>query len=215
MVKHSDQKGGSCRFTDWAMEIESIARAGLSYSDSPYEIERCLRLQQIADEMLAWQSDQTPAAIHRLFAVEEGYITPKVDTRAAVFEQNRILLVHEKNGTWALPGGWCESTLSPGENAVKETEEEAGYRCRPVRLLAVHDWRKHNPCNLPYGVIKLFIECEILSKTQSDGLETSEARFFALDDLPDPLAEEKNTREQIALCFLAHQSGPDWTVPFD
>ena len=41
-----------------------------------------------------------------LFCGETGYQTPKLDTRAAIFKDNKILLVHEKNGTWSLPGGW-------------------------------------------------------------------------------------------------------------
>ena len=60
------------------------------------------------------------------FCNEEGYPTPKVDTRAAVFLDGKILLVHENNGTWSLPGGWCEVDQSVASNAVKETKEEAG-----------------------------------------------------------------------------------------
>ena len=29
-------------------------------------------------------------------------------TEFAMFEDGKILLVHEKNGTWSLPGGWCD-----------------------------------------------------------------------------------------------------------
>lgn len=34
------------------------------------------------------------------------YQTPKIDSRAAIFQDNKILLVKEKDGTWSLPGGW-------------------------------------------------------------------------------------------------------------
>ena len=51
-----------------------------------------------------------------------------MDTRAAVFRKGRILLVRENDGAWSLPGGWCEVNLSIGENAEKETLEEAGLR---------------------------------------------------------------------------------------
>ena len=37
----------------WAIEIQSLAQAGLAYSDNPYD--------------------------------EDGYQTPKIDTRAAIF----------------------------------------------------------------------------------------------------------------------------------
>ena len=41
--------------------------------------------------------------IKDLFCNEEGYQTPKIDTRVVIFKDNKILLVHENNDTWALP----------------------------------------------------------------------------------------------------------------
>lgn len=203
------------QFTKWAMQILSLAQAGLSYSENPYEIERSHELKKIAQEMMAWQFEQPLESIQRLFASEKGYITPKVDTRAALFRDGQILLVHENNGTWALPGGWCESTLSPAENALKELREEAGYTGRPVKLIAVQDWRKHNPCDLPFGVVKIFIEIEETGKTDLDFVETTEARFFSRDSLPENIASEKDTKEQIEMCFDAHEKAEKWKVKFD
>jgi hypothetical protein len=43
--------------------------------------------------------------IKELFANETGYATPKVDIRAVVFRDNKILMVRENNdGGWSLPG---------------------------------------------------------------------------------------------------------------
>lgn len=203
------------QFTEWAMKILSIAQAGLSYSDNPFEIERCHELQKIGEQMLSWQMDQPLSGIKRLFDCEDGYMTPKVDTRAALFEDGKILLVHENNGDWALPGGWCETTCSPVENTLKELEEEAGVIGRAEKLIAVQDWRKHNPCNLPYGVVKIFIECSPEGKTEMDHTETSEARFFSRDEIPENLASEKDTKEQIEMCFDAYEAGKNWQVQFD
>ena len=51
----------------------------------------------------------------------------KIDTRARRFSgEGKILLVQEKNGTWSLPGGWCDVDLSVKENTIKEVKEEAG-----------------------------------------------------------------------------------------
>ena len=36
------------------------------------------------------------------------------------------MLVHEANGTWALPGGWVDVTVSVEENMIKEVKGEAG-----------------------------------------------------------------------------------------
>ena len=50
----------------------------------------------------------------------------KIDTRAAVFQDGKILLVHENNGTWSLPGGWCDVDQSVASNVIKEVKEETG-----------------------------------------------------------------------------------------
>lgn len=42
----------------------------------------------------------------------------------------KILLVHEKNGTRALPGGWCDVDQSIASNIEKETKEEAGLEVK-------------------------------------------------------------------------------------
>ncbi len=203
------------QFTRWAMKILSIAQTGLTYSENPFDRERYRELKEIGSQMLAWQIECSVDDIHRMMETETGYPTPKIDTRAAVFQDDRILLVREMNGKWSLPRGWCETDLSIGENAVKEMHEESGYLGEPVRILAAQDWRKHNPCNLPFGVLKVFIECRIAGKDHSDGLETTEARFFGEDEIPENLSLEKNTREQIAQCIRAHKCGENWQTLFD
>ena len=82
--------------------------------------------------------------IFDLFCNESGYQTPKVDTRAAVFVDGKILLVHENNGTWSLPGGWCDVDQSVVSNTEKEVQEEAGFSVTSEKIIAVQDWRKHN-----------------------------------------------------------------------
>lgn len=93
------------KWLNWAVKIQSIAQAGLTYSRDPYDKERYEELREIAAEMLAERTDIPTGKIRDLFCNESGYQTPKVDTRAAIFKDGKILLVHENNGTWALPGG--------------------------------------------------------------------------------------------------------------
>ena len=76
--------------------------------------------------MLSLKTDVPVNKIFDLFCNESGYQTPKVDTRAAVFVDGKILLVHENNGTWSLPGGWCDVDQSVASNTEKEVQEEAG-----------------------------------------------------------------------------------------
>lgn len=96
------------KWLKWAVEIQSLAQAGLAYTGNVYDIERYERLREIAAEMISEKSDVPIGKVKDLFCGETGYQTPKIDTRAAVFRDGKILLVHENNGTWALPGGWCD-----------------------------------------------------------------------------------------------------------
>lgn len=68
--------------------------------------ERYARIREIAAEILAFQGDMPLEKVKDLFCCETGYQTPKLATRAAVFQGERILLVQEPKG-WALPeAGW-------------------------------------------------------------------------------------------------------------
>lgn len=202
------------QWLDWAIELQSLAQAGLTYGRDVYDLERYQRLRDIAAEMLASQTDLPLEQVKTLFCNETGYQTPKVDTRAAVFRKGRILLVRENDGAWSLPGGWCEVNLSIGENAEKETLEEAGLRVRARRLIAVQDRNCHNTPRYAYGIVKVFVLCELLDGDFVKNSETTESGFFALDALPAPLAQEKNSSEQIALCFQA-AAAERWETVFD
>lgn len=90
----------------WAVELQSIAQAGLTYSKDEFDIERFERIREISAEILSKKSELNLEKVKDLFCNEEGYQTPKIDTRAAVFKDNKILLVKEKvSGEWSLPGG--------------------------------------------------------------------------------------------------------------
>lgn len=109
--------------------------------------------------LIAEKSGVSLEKVKDLFCNEIGYQTPKLDTRAAVFKDGKILLVHEKNGTWALPGGWCDVSESVKSNTVKEVKEETGLDVKAIRVIAVEDRNKHN--EPLYGVCKIFVLCEI------------------------------------------------------
>lgn len=198
----------------WAMELQSLAQAGLAYSENEYDLERYERLRNISAEMMAYQTGLPAERVKTLFCNETGYQTPKIDTRAAVFQEDKILMVHEKNGTWSLPGGWCDVLESVKSNTAKEVREEAGLEVEPTRLIAVQDRNKHNHPVYAYGVCKIFVLCRLVGGIFQKNIETTESGYFSLEDLPEKLAEEKVTREQIKLCFAAYQD-PLWQVQFD
>lgn len=201
------------KMVEWAKELQNIAQAGLFYGENVFDRERYQRVREIAAEMMAEKTGLPTETVAELFCSDSGYQTPKVDTRAAIFCEGRILLVREQTGRWALPGGWCEYNLSPAANAVKEAKEEAGLDVTVKRLIAVHNRDKHNPKPYPFGVVKHFFLCEATGGHFVPNIETLESGWFALDALP-PLAEEKNTLEQIQMCFDAC-ADEHWVVRFD
>lgn len=203
------------KITDWAIRLQSIAQAGLAYGENEYDRERYHEVRLIAAEMIASEMNLPLDTVQKYFCNESGYQTPKIDTRAAVFTDGKILLVHEKNGTWSLPGGWCDVDQSVASNAVKETKEEAGLDVYADKIIAVQDWRKHNACNLPYGVIKIFVLCKTIGGEFSENIETIGAQYFKKSELPIGIANEKTTAKQILMCFDANDAGDSWTTKFD
>lgn len=202
------------KWIEFAIELQSLAQAGLTYGKDVYDKERYTRIREIAAEMIACKTDIPLGKVKNLFCNETGYQTPKVDTRAAVFQDGKILLVHENNGTWSLPGGWCDVNQSVAENTVKETLEEAGLSVKPERLIAVQDRNKHNEPPYAYGIVKVFILCSVIGGDFASNIETTESRYFAKDEIPENLAEEKTNLEQIQMCFEANEA-EHWETQFD
>ena len=197
----------------WAVELQSLAQAGLAYGKDVYDLERYTRIREIAAEMLVEPSGLPLERVKDLFCRETGYQTPKLDSRAAIFRDGKVLLVQENDGRWSLPGGWVEVDLSVGENTVKEAKEEAGVDVVPERLIAVQDRARHNQPLYAYGVCKIFVLCKLLGGRFEKNSETLQSRWFGEDELP-ALAEEKNTAQQIRICFQAARD-PDWKVQFE
>ena len=184
-----------------AQKLQSLAQAGLTYSKNEYDLERYEQLRTLGIEIVAKQTEIDESIIRTAFNEQSGYPTPKVDIRAVIFRNGKILLVKEKaDGNWSIPGGWADIGLSPFEVARKEVKEESGLNVIPIRLLAVHDKLKHNhPADI-FHAYKLFILCFEKGGTLAAGMETLDAQFFEIDNLP-PLSMERNTPEQIALMF--------------
>lgn len=198
------------KWLGWAKQLQSIAQAGLTYSKDVYDLERFEMIRAISVDMLSLQTDVSTTMIKDLFANETGYATPKVDIRAVVFKDDKILMVKENtDDKWALPGGWGDIGLTPSEGAVKEVEEESGFDVKAIKLIGVLDKKCHPHPPSPYHVYKMFIQCEIVGGRPREGIETSAVGFFAENELP-PLSIERNTESQIKLAFkhLHHPQEP-------
>ena len=202
------------KWLQWAVELQSVAQAGLHYSKDPFDVERFQRIREISVEMLHEKSGISVEIVRNLFCCEDGYQTPKLDTRAAVFRDDKILLVRERRtGNWSLPGGWVDVNLSAMESAVKEVREEAGLDVTADLLIAVQDREKHNLPVYAWKVCKIFVLCTVRGGQFAENTETTDSGYFPLDALP-PLSTEKNTAEQIAMCFEAYRA-KHWKTRFD
>ena len=198
---------------EWAKELQFIAQAGLTYTKDPFDKERFERIRELSAEMMSLQSGLPLEQVKGLFCNETGFQTPKLDTRAAIFKDNKILLVKEKNGTWSLPGGWVDVMQTIRSNTIKEVKEEAGLDVEAIRIIALHDRNLHNPPPYAYNVCKVFVLCKAKGGTFQANTETTESRYFSPNELP-LLAEEKNTAEQIKMCFAAY-ANPNRQTEFD
>ncbi len=201
------------RIIGWARELQSIAQAGLWYGKDVFDKERYQRIREISAEMMSERTGIPETKIAELFCGDEGYQTPKIDTRAAIFRDGKILLVQEKSGKWSMPGGWCDYNLSPADNTVKEAKEEAGLDVSIDRVIAVQDRKKHNQPLYAHDIVKIFYLCRIIGGQFEANIETTDSRFFEEDALP-PLAEEKCSEEQVRMCFRAN-ADEAWKVQFD
>jgi ADP-ribose pyrophosphatase YjhB (NUDIX family) len=191
------------KWLEWATKLQSIAQAGLTFAENQYDIDRYQQIRTLTVEILHEYTDLSHEKIRDLFASEKGYQTPKVDVRAAVFKDDKILMVKEKaDGRWSLPGGWADVNTSVSESAVRECSEEAGATVKPKRIIAVQHANRQNNFVYPFTIYKIIVECELLDYSFKENTETLGSGFFKLDNLPE-LSVERNTLKQVNMCFEA------------
>jgi ADP-ribose pyrophosphatase YjhB (NUDIX family) len=199
---------------EWAQRLQAVAQTGLAFANNAYDRERYIAVRTIATAMAARAAGTAPAALEGLYAAEQGYATPKIDVRAAVFRDGRVLLVKERSdGRWTLPGGWADVGDSPAAAAEREVREESGFEARVVKVAAVFDRNRHGHTPMLFHLWKLFFVCELLGGSARASVETEAAEFFAEDDLP-PLSTGRVTAVQIHLMF-EHLRDPARPTAFD
>ena len=202
------------KWLGWAKQLQALAQNGLAFATDEYDRERYRAVRTIAAAMMAAGCDAAPARIEELFVAEAGYATPKVDVRAAVFRDERILLVKERSdGRWTLPGGWADVGESPRSAAEREVREESGFEVRAVKLAAVYDRNRHVEKPFMFDIWKLFFVCELLGGSARSSLETEAVEFFRPQELP-PLSTGRSTAAQIAHMF-EHYRTPGLSTTFD
>jgi ADP-ribose pyrophosphatase YjhB (NUDIX family) len=197
-----------------AQRIQAMAQTGLTYATDPHDIERYRQLLAIAAEMVAGSDPERIALAAELFAAGKGYATPKVDVRAAVFRDNQILLVRERDdGFWALPGGWAEVGQSGADSIEREVREESGYIVKATKLLACWDRDKHGHPPIPFHAYKLLFHCELIGGDASTSSETAEIGFFDEKKIPS-LSLTRTLPQQIQFAFECLRN-PNALTAFD
>ena len=190
-----------------------MAQTGLTYTRNEFDIQRYHRYTEIAAEIVAKQAELPKESLLENFQVQLGYATPKVDGRAAVIRQGKILLVQERtDGKWSLPGGWADVGELPSAMVAREVWEESGFKVKVDRLIGIFDANQIEPLQF-YHAYKMIFMCTLAGGEARPSNETLAVDFFTPNHLP-PLSELR-TNERILAEVFAHYADPHRLAFFD
>jgi ADP-ribose pyrophosphatase YjhB (NUDIX family) len=199
---------------DLSRRLLALSQTGLHFTAEEYDRERYREIGDIATRLLELDGGVGADAVRQAWFVEDGYATPKVDVRGAIFRDERVLLVRERvDGKWTLPGGWADVNDTPSYAVLKEIEQESGFTARVAKLAAVYDRNKRNHPPYLFHSWKVFFLCEITGGAARTSYETTAVEFFALDQLPE-LSTGRSNAEQIRRMYQ-HYIDPNLPTEFD
>ncbi len=199
---------------EWARKVQAVAQNGLTFTQDPFDRERYQQLQELVTEVLQSQLDVPVARAAAFWEGEQGYATPKVDVRGAVFTADRVLLVRERSdGRWTLPGGWVDVNDTPSGAVVREILEESGYHARAVKLAALVDKNRHPHPPGIHHIYKLMFLCELTGGAPAPSQETDAVEFFPVAALPQ-LSTGRILASQIERLYRHHMD-PALPTDFD
>jgi ADP-ribose pyrophosphatase YjhB (NUDIX family) len=198
--------------------LQALSRTGLHFCKDEYDRERYEEIERIAAELLGAAVQADPQELLATWAREDGYVTPKVEVRGAVFRpgDGKVLLVRETaDGLWTLPGGWADVNDSPAGAVIKEIEQEAGFRVRVTKLAALYDRNaaRHGHPPSVHHSWKAFFLCEIEGGEARGSYETDGVEFFDVNHLPD-MSVGRCTPQQVRR-MQQHQLRPEIPTDFD
>lgn len=189
---------------DLARRLLALSQCGLHFTPQEYDRERYREIVEIATALLAAESNEHADSLRDRWFVEDGYATPKMDVRGAIFRDDRVLLVREvTDGKWTLPGGWADVNDSPSLAVEKEIEQESGFTAKAVKLAALYDRNLHDHPAYLFHAWKAFFICDITGGEARTSHETDGVEFFPLDALPE-LSTGRSTEKQIRRMYEHH-----------
>ncbi|MCL4561138.1 MAG: NUDIX hydrolase [Chloroflexi bacterium] len=202
------------RWVNWAREVQAIAQTGLHFSTNDFDRKRYRRLAEIAGEIFSAYIQVPAEGFTTQFFAQTGYATPKVDVRAAVFQNDKILLVQERSdGCWSMPGGWADVNEAPAAMVEREAWEESGFQVHARKLIGVYEANRDRDPLTVYYAYKLVFLCDIVKGEATPSDETSAVDFFALDKLP-PFSAARTNLRHIQEAY-AHRNDPSRPAAFD
>jgi ADP-ribose pyrophosphatase YjhB (NUDIX family) len=194
-------------------DLQAIAQEGLTYAQNPFDAARYTRLKRLTAEIAQALSQDDPAPLRLAVEQADGYLTPKLDVRAAVFDDaGRVLLVRERSdGRYSLPGGWADVGEGVAAGAVREVREESGYEVVFDRLLGLYDRERWGHPPMSWYTLKAVSACRLVGGDARASDETDDVGWFARDALPELSAG----RTSLPLLRRAFEHHDDPTLPPD
>ncbi len=190
---------------DLARRLFALSQTGLHFTREEYDRERYREIAEIGAQMLANESAHAAESLKQTWFVEDGYATPKIDVRGAIYRDDRVLLVRETiDGKWTMPGGWADVNDTPAHAVEKEIEQESGFIARAVKLAALYDRNRHEHPPYLFHAWKAFFICDITGGSPRLSHETDGVDFFPLDALPE-LSTGRATAAQIQRMYAHHR----------
>jgi ADP-ribose pyrophosphatase YjhB (NUDIX family) len=116
------------------------------------------------------------------------YDNPTPAAGVILLDNEHLLLVKRKYepkvGMWTLPAGFVETGEDVGACAIRETKEETNLDVELIRLFGVY-----SAFDDPRAAVILILYLgKQIGGTLQCGDDASDARFFALEGLPDNIA---------------------------
>ena len=129
-----------------------------------------------------------------------------------LYHQNRVLLQRRREGLWGVPGGFMELGESAEDTARRVVQEETGLVIGELTLAGVFSgqdtWVQLPNGDEFYSVTIAYISRNYRGEPQADGVESTDAGFFALESLPSPMHRKFQDVVTMLVSAFCHSSAP-------
>ena len=86
------------KLVDWAMRLQSLAQAGLTYGKDNFDLERYQEIRDISAEMMAEKAGLPIEKVKNLFCNEIGYQIKEIKEEAGIdITVEKLIAIHDSN----------------------------------------------------------------------------------------------------------------------